>query len=55
MKARGVYVYGVWNADRGGWLLGNTFERNREVHEWRGIPKEMIKRVYIAPPKGKKS
>lgn len=59
MKARGVYVYGVWCPDCGWWTGFNPDKEVvkgsiREFHPCFTHHDAKIKRVYIAPPKGKK-
>lgn len=58
MKARGVYVYGVWCPTRCGW--SDEFYRTkraavkvqREAREYDGCSKNRVVKIYIAPPKG---
>jgi len=62
MKARGVYVYGIWYSAWNSWsshfsAFKQTVEHKRATMESTIIGQEgkpVVKRVYIAPPKGKK-
>lgn len=56
MKARGVYVYGVW-CDHCGWckIFHPTKEfalEHRDEMRETGCINNAVRRVYIAPPKG---
>lgn len=60
MKAKGVYVYGVWCPERGWEPRFTCYEDEAEQllknsHTRQGCKKARVKRIYIAPPKGKKS
>lgn len=60
MKARGVYVYGVWCPECG-WAkvfhpeASFAEEHKNEMRKLNGCPKTIkVNRVYIAPPRGSK-
>ena len=61
MKARGIYVYGVWTTYSDNtqdwrcifnWSASAAEKIAKNVRTFAGVKRAVVKRVYIAPPKG---